>query len=473
MKVLLINPSLLQAEVGHYSKAVESQRGVYPPLGLAYVASALEKDGHDVKIIDCDANQSTLHEIVKVTKRFDPDLVGMYVMTWTFRQARQIVDAIKRELPNVKFVMGGPNVTSFPKISLQKSKFDYAVFGEGEITIKKLTNTLEKNKQQDIKKIRGLVFKSSNKVIINRPRLLIKNLDEIDFPAFHLLPIKKYFDVFTRENMFITMITSRGCPFNCTFCDRNNRMGSLWRARSPENILDEIELLNSNYKIREFMFFDDNFIIDKKRVEGLCKEIQKRGLDIIWECRARVDMVNKPLLSKMKSAGCYRIRYGMEAGDDRILKILKKDITVSQTRHCSKITKDVGIELFAYFMMGSPFETLETLKKTFKLALEIDPDFVAFSKTILITGSELFDWAAKNGHIRKDYWKRFLLGKESDSAPSLSTKDLPEPVLDEFVNFATKRFYLRPRYVLKRIQNTRNLEQLFRQVSMAKGLLGS
>jgi len=472
MRVLLINPSLQQERIGHYSKIIEKQRGIYPPLGLGYVASSLEKNGHEVKIIDCDAEPEHMDAFGDIIKNFDPSLVGIYTMTWTFRQAKQIAQRIRSVHPSIKIVVGGPNVSSFPKLSLKYGDFDYAVKGEGEITINELVDILEQgNRGTKLEKIRGLIYKESGRIIENAPRAYISDLDSIQFPAWHLLPMNKYFDVFAKEKRFATMITSRGCPYNCTFCDKKNRMGRTWRARSPENILDEMELLNSKYGIREFMFFDDNFIVDKDRVIDLCRLIKKRGLDVIWECRARVDQVDKSLLERMRDAGCYRIRYGMEAGDDGVLKTLNKGITVSQIRDCAKVTKEAGIEVFAYFMMGSPYETLETLKKTLNLALEMDPDFVAFSKTILIPGCDLFDWGASNGYIPTNYWESFLLGEENNPAPALSTKELPEKEVDEYVSYSNKKFYLRLKYILKRLYNTRSMTQLYRQFLIAMGLL--
>jgi len=461
LRILLINPSLKLADIGHYSKVIEKQRGIYPPLGLAYIASVLEKDNHSVKIIDCDTDLDGIYNIDNIALNFNPDLIGVYVMTWTFRQANKIIEKIKRKLPNIKTVIGGPNVSSFPILSLRYSKFDFAVQGEGERTIKELTNALENDK--DLREIKGLIFRSGDKIIVNKPRELISNLDEIPFPSWHLLPISRYYDVFTRKKKFVTIITSRGCPFNCTYCDKLNRMGSEWRSRSAKNITDEIEMLYNKYDIKEFMFFDDNFIIDKKRVYELCDEILRRRLKVLWECRARVDMVDLALLKKMKQAGCYRIRYGMEAGDNHILKVLKKGITIKQIIETSKITKQAGIELFAYFMMGSPEETPGTLKKTLKLAVKLDPDFVAFSRTILIIGSELFEWGVMNKQMSKDYWKIFLLGKEKDPAPGISSKELPADYVNQFVSYSERKFYLRPSYLLKRLKSIRSFTQFYRQ----------
>lgn len=470
MRVLLINPSLLQAEIGHYSKRLEKGRGVYPSLGLCYVASSLKKKGHQVSIVDWDTEPNPLETVREKIGGLNPQVVGFYTMTWTFRQVNEIVRRIREWKPDVKFVAGGPNVSSFPKHTLELGEFDYAVQGEGEETVTELMNHLEGG--ISCKDIKGLIWRDNGSIVQNAPRSLNNDLDGVAFPAWELLHPERYHDVFAQKSIFATLVGTRGCPWSCTFCDRKNRMGSLWRTRSPQNIAQEMKWLNLQSGVSEFMFFDDNFVIDKKWIREVCEEIKRNDLDILWECRARVDMVDKPVLQAMKEAGCYRIRYGMEAGDDNILRVLKKGITVEQIKECSRITKEVGIEIFAYFMMGSPYETPETLKKTLNLAMEIDADFTIFSKTILIVGSELFDWGVKEGYISKDYWVDYLQGKETNPAPALSTKELPEHFVDEYISYANKMFYLRPGYVLRRLANIKSFSQFYRQINMARAFFG-
>ncbi len=470
MNILLINPSLISSEIQHYSKTFEKQRGIYPSLGLSYIASSINNNGHRAVIVDCDAEGKNYEKAIEeAIEQYNPKMVGFYVMTWTFRQVLGILRKIKEKKPGIISVAGGPNICSFPKASLDLSEIDFAIQGEGEDAILELINCIET--KGDFSKIDNLIWRNNGQVIENKTRDLKKNLDEIGFPSWEILPLYRYYDVFTRYRNFATMIATRGCPFNCTFCDRKNRMGRLWRSRSPGNIVKEMSLLNREYGIKEIMFFDDNFIMDKKWIYKFCDEIKAQDLNILWECRARVDLIDSPLLKAMKQSGCYRIRYGMESGDNRILKILKKDITVEQIKECARITKEEGIEIFAYFMMGSPYETEDTLKKTLNLALEIDADFTLFSKTILIVGSELFDWAVQNGYVKKDYWIDYLQGRESNSAPSLSTKELPESIVDNYISLANKKFYLRPSYLIRRLASIKTPSQFIRQARMAQAFL--
>ena len=471
MNVLLINPSLIKADVKHYSKSIEKNRGVYPPLGLGYVAASLMNAGHYVKIIDADLERDPAGTITREMQQRDYDIVGFYVMTWTFSEANAILRQVKKINPDIKSVFGGPNASSLPVVSLEAGDFDYVVVGEGEDTVIELIRAIEG--EASFEAIDGIVYRNKdNKIIQNRHRDLKDDINEISFPAWELFKVNGYSDIFTRCSKFVTMIASRGCPFNCIFCDRLNRMGNRWRIRSPENVLDEIRLLNSRYGIKEFMFYDDNFIFDKKWVYEFCDKLENIRSRIIWECRTRVDTVDKELLKRMRDSGCYRIRYGMESGNDKILKVLKKGITVEQIRECVKITKEAGIEIFAYFMMGSPYETPQTLEDTLALALEVNADFTVFSKTILIVGSELFDWAVNNGYIDRDYWVDFLKGRVANSAPALSTPELCEESVDKYISYAYKKVYFRPEYLISKIKSIKNPRQALRQAKMAVSMIG-
>lgn len=470
MKILLINPSLISADIKHYSKSIEKNRGVYPPLGLSYVASSLRSGGHHVKMIDFDVEDKAFEKTISEIQSENYDLVGFYVMTWTFNGANQILKEVKKIRPNIKSVMGGPNASSLPTESLEIGDFDYVVMGEGEDAIIELIKAMQAG--VNLESIDGVVFRSKdNKIIQNRQRDLIEDINRISFPAWDLLKVDRYRDVFTQCDRFATMIASRGCPFNCTFCDRKNRMGNKWRVRSVDNVIDEMKMLNSKYRIKEFMFYDDNFIFDKKWTYDFCDKLDQSKLNVIWECRTRVDTVDKPLLRRIKESGCYRIRYGMESGNDKILRILKKGITVEQIRECAQISKEIGIEIFAYFMMGSPYETPETLQDTLDLALEVNAGFTVFSKTILIVGSELFDWAAENKYIDKNYWFDFLKGKVTNSAPALSTPELSEEFVDKYISYANKKFYFRPQYLLSKIKSIKNPKQALRQAKLAISLI--
>lgn len=469
MKILLINPSLHQATTGQYEKEVEKERGVYPPLGLAYIAATLEKNGHEVKIVDCDVEENYEEKIYRLCREFQPQMAGFYAMTWNYGLAKKISDQIKTIDEKIITVLGGPNITTMPEDSLKYGKFDFGVLGEGEETIIELVEKLENKKEIEFEQILGLVFRKEGKIVINQYRALIADLNSIPFPARHLLPMEKYFDVFSKHKKFATIIATRGCPFNCIFCDRKNRMGKNWRYRSVANIVQEIKEIIEKYDIHEFMFFDDNLIVNKNWAHELMSELKK--LDIIWECRERVDMVDEQMLRAMKEAGCYRIRFGFESGDNEILKKLKKDITVEQSLASAKLCRKIGIDIFGYFIIGAPGETKETARKTINLALKINPSFAAFSKMILIPGSEIFQYAVSTGQIEENYWQNFIIGKEKNGAPTFTKEKLSEKEVDELVKEADRKFYFRPIYLLQKIREIKSFDHFISQAKIGIALI--
>ncbi len=471
MNILFINPSLKQQHIGHYNKAIEKTRGIYPSLGLLYIAAVLEQEGHHVEVIDMDTESNPQNKIASSLTHLKPEVLCIHVMTWTFHQANEIAKLAKHALPSIYIIAGGAAITCTPEAIINHSVFDYGVIGEGEKTIAELMRTL--NSKGDTSKIPGIIYQKNNQLILGEQRALIETLDNIPNPARHLVNLNRYSDVLSRQRSSATMITSRGCPYNCIYCDRRNRMGNKWRSFSNHRIIDEMQELKERYGIKEIMFFDDEFIIDRARTIEFCNLIIKRNLDIIWECRTRVDMVDPQLLKIMKQAGCYRIRFGFESGDDTILKILKKGITVTQSLECARMVKESGIEIFGYFMFGCPNETEKTVQKTIELAFAIDPDFAVFSKMILIPGSELFEWAVSEKIICADYWERFIAGEIANTAPALSSKELPEKRVDEIIKETNRRFYLRPRFMIQKLARIRNIPQLMKQINMAKALINN
>ncbi|MBU0547136.1 MAG: B12-binding domain-containing radical SAM protein [Candidatus Omnitrophica bacterium] len=469
MNILLINPSLTREQVGHYNNTIEKTRGIYPSLGLLYIAAVLEQEGHHLEVIDIDIESNPQNKIKCSLWRLKPEILCIHVMTWTFHQANKIAKLAKNTLPSICVIAGGAAITSTPEPIMEYSVFDYGVIGEGEKTIVELIQAL--SSKSDISKIPGIIYRENRQIFLSGQRPLIETLDSIPNPARHLVKLNHYFDMLSSERACATMITSRGCPYSCIYCDRRNRMGNKWRSFSNRRIIDEMQELKDRYDIKEIMFFDDEFITDRRRTIEFCNLILEKNLKIIWECRSRVDAVDRELLKIMKMAGCYRIRLGFESGDDAILRILKKGITVSQSLECARMVKESGMEIFGYFMFGCPEETEKTIQKTIELIFHIEPDFAVCSKTILIPGSELFEWAVSQKLISADYWERFLTGEITNTAPSLSSKELPEQRINQIIKEINKKFYLRPKFMMRKLTKIKSISQLIKQAHMASSLL--
>jgi len=415
MKVLLIYPK------------TEKQAPVdpRPPLGLAYIASSLELDGHDVMIEDMYSMRTTMDQLTSNAKKFNPDIVGISAITPYITSANEIAKQIKEHF-DVPIIVGGPHPSSLPENTLRDyPSFDIAVRGEGEETMRELVNSLEG--ESKLSHVKGITYREG-KIVSNPDRSLIENIDDIPFPAWHLLKMDSYFRltarVLTDKNGF-SIITSRGCPGRCKFCDSHVVWTRRYRARSPTNVVDEIEQLYDKYDVGFMMFWDDTFIVDKRRAIEICNQIIGRGIDIKWECLGRVNLVNKEVLAKMKEAGCNTIYYGIESGSQEVLDYINKGITLEQAKNAIKITKKAGIRTSAYFMIGFPSETEEDIRKTieFNKRLPLD-EHDTFSILTPFPGTELHKIMKDEGLLLNEDWDMYYNRRADEVLPPIRTRHL-------------------------------------------------
>ena len=460
MKILLIYPPAENIITSTYPAVVDEEAGFYPPLGLMYVAAYAERNTeHKIEILDTEVERMDYPTIEREIERRKPDIVGIQAMTFMLIDVILTAKIIKRVNKEIKIVLGGPHVNIYPDETISIPEIDYIVLGEGEIPFTELIQNLENT--QKLKKIPGLVFKEGEKIVNTGSRELIDTLDIIPFPARHLTPYKKYYSLLAKRAPVTTMMTSRGCPYKCLFCDRPH-LGKKFRARSAGNVVDEMEEC-VDMGIKEFFLYDDTFAVNRRRAFDICNEILNRGLDIGWDIRTRVDNVNKELLEKLREAGCERIHYGVESGNPEILKVLKKGITIEQARKAFKMTKEVGIRTLAYFMIGSPRETKSQILETIEFAKKLNPDFVHFSVTTPFPATPLYYMGLEEGQLKNDYWREFAKKPAKDFVPELWEEILSQEELIELLKYAYKSFYIRPRYILKEMLEVRSLEEFKRK----------
>lgn len=393
-KVLLILPPS--------TSAIKEILGITsPPLGLAYIASFLEKEGNDVKIIDSLAENFDLHRIDREIGRWNPDMVGVTSTTPNFYDALKVAKIAK--MHDCRVVMGGPHVTFMDIETLEKTPFvDYIIRGEGEITMHELVKSLEKGIEP--KRVTGLTYKSKGIIKRNPPKTPIKNLDSLPMPAYHLLPMEKYVSEGLR---YATVISSRGCPFGCVFCSSSRICGKRWRARSTEKVVEEVQLLRDKYKVQSIEFVDDNFTLNRKRVKDICEEFVRRGIDVFWVCGSRVDSVNSELLSNLSKANCLLIYLGVESGSQRILDYMMKGVTLSQSERTVKLAKRYGLEVAASFILGMPDETVSEIEDTIKFAIKLNPEFAQFTIATPYPGTKLYDYALENNLLITRDWSKY------------------------------------------------------------------
>ncbi|MCW1310113.1 MAG: radical SAM protein, partial [Candidatus Nanoarchaeia archaeon] len=421
MKVLLAFPPILPEE--RYGKLAES--GTYlPPLGLAYIASVLQARGFDVEIIDGSVLSLSIHEFCREIERRNPSILGISVITPTLTKSIKIAEILKRNLKDLKIIFGGPHVSIDPVGTLEKcDAVDITVFGEAEYTI------LDIVRGRNLKEIEGICYRENKKIKKNRNRAFIENLDSLPFPARHLLPMEKYrpSHLHYKKLPATNVMVGRGCPFECTFCSKSV-FGRTLRLRNVSNVIDEIKHLIEKYGVKEIMFWDDVFTLNKKWVREFCSLLLEEKIDIIWSCWTRVDCVDEKLLKLMKRAGCWHISYGIESGEQRILDKIKKGFKVQQIVKAFKITHKVGIETRATAILGLPGDTEETIMKTINFMIKLNPDYMDYLFLCPYPNTEIEEQCKVDGKIiEKD------LSKYTDWYPIFVPHTLSEKRLIELM----------------------------------------
>ncbi|MHA1835884.1 MAG: B12-binding domain-containing radical SAM protein, partial [Candidatus Odinarchaeia archaeon] len=396
--------------------------------------------------------------VINKVKSFNPDIVGFSTLTATGKRAAKQARIIKEWNPNVKIVFGGYHATINGLRILKNYPYvDYAIRGEGEFSFLKLVKLLEKNKGlSEIKKINGIIYRENNLIKEGPPDVLIKNLDEIPFPDRRLILHNDYGYISSMKMpAFTSLLTSRGCPYQCTYCSCAAFLKRRWLSRSVSNIVDEIEeILSLGYK--NVLVVDDNFTVNKKRVIKICREIRRRKLDFNWIAEGRVDSCSLPMLKAMVDAGCKIIYYGVESANQRILDYYNKGTTVDQAVKATENARKAGIDIItATFIVGAPTETIKEIANTLKFAQKLDIDFPQFNILAAIPGAKIYDDLVKEGYINPE-----LTWEEAPNVPSFHPQCVPESKINELILKYYKAFVLRKDFIIKEL--TKTLSSLYR-----------
>lgn len=420
-------------------------------MGLAQIASVLEDAGYKVAIIDANALKLAPRETA--LQAVNSDIVGLTAMTPTINAALNIARGIKNINPNLPVILGGSHATLLPEETLSSSPYiDTIVCGEGEAVITELLHALES--KAALSNMPGISYRENSRVISNpRPSQNV-DLDSLPFLAYHLLPLSKYrpHPPHGRALPFAALITSRGCPYRCSYCSKPI-FGQQFRAQSPERVVAEIAYLKEKFGIRELALYDDVFTLNRDRAYAIAELILKRGLKICWTCETRVNLIDRELLAHMKKAGCYSIAYGIESACQEILTTINKGITLEQVEETVRMTREVGLQVIGYFMFGSPGETPETIQDTISLAKKLKLDFAQFAVTTPFPGTELYKSYLKNN--KPPDWESFIYeGTSSKTAPVFESEVLKRADLQLAVKKAYREFYLRPSYLWQRLRET-------------------
>ncbi len=448
MKILLIAPNYLKV----YSYVSEEATMILPPLGLAYIAGYLRDKGVNVQVLDFAASRYNNKQERQAILDSNADLVAIAATTNTATEAYNLAKMAK-EILNAKVAIGGPHPTMVPERTLKECKeIDYCIISEAEET------ALELAQGKPDEDILGLAYRDNNEIHVNASRALIQDLDSLPFPARDLLPLDKYWTPGVRRYPFATIMTSRGCPYSCTFCSNFRTQGKQFRFRSPENVLEEIDELVNKYGVKEINIIDDNFTFLPDRVKEICDLLIERNYDLELKTGngIRSDRVNLNMLKHMKKAGFYLVAFGIESGNPEILKKMRKGETKEQIRESVKWAKQAGLLTEGFFMFGNEGEGEKEMRDTIEFAKELDLSIAQFQVYTPVPGSPYYEKINKDGKIFSQKWEDFNAFNE----PLFEYGESKFDLMIKMQRDAYREYYFRPRMILKKLLEVRNLKQL-------------
>lgn len=433
--VLLINPPDTKSK---YKKYFNIR---IPPLGILYIAAVLEENGVGVEVIDCAAGEIDYSGIEKRVEEIEPFLVGITSTTPLIPEALRSAEAVRR-VSDAYIVLGGPHATFMHnEILRENASIDFIVKGEGEYTVLDLYRTLRTG--GDLAAVDGIVYRlGGDRIVENPDRPPVEDLDALPYPARHLVPSDNY-RVFDDNLAVATMICSRGCPMQCSFCASSALHGKRVRRRSTGDVVEEIRQIQDNLRISAIGFMDDTFTLYPRWVEEFCREVIEQDLGIEWGCTARVDRINRSLMDLMKKAGCHTLFFGVESGDQGILDRVKKGTHIDQIKHVFATAHDLGMRTIASAAIGLPGETRETANKTITFVKSLKPSFALFSVATPYPGTDFFSKVREDGSLQMDWSQYDLLSSV------VETSSLTREEIKKLQRKAFRDFYLRPSYLIQ------------------------
>ena len=453
-KILFLNPPLSAAQ--RYGM-LSSAGAVEPPLGLAYLAAVTRKLGLTTTILDAQALGLEIETSVTQILDDNPDFLAITVPSAALSAAAALAGMVKKANPLITVIVGGNHLSALAQKTLQENPcFDVGIIGEGERTLEKLLAVLRV--KGDLSSVAGVAFRSGNAIVMSPVCTRIDLLDDLPMPAFDLLPdIGRYYRPAAQSLMYlpsISLVTSRGCPGKCLFCDRKT-FGHTIRMHGAEYVADMMEKLYRDFGVRGVVFEDDNFMLSQERLEHLARLIIKRKIRVAWSALSRVDTINRDKIRIAKSCGCWKILYGIESGSQKILDFYQKGITLSQIQKAVQLTKNNGLFSKGFIILGNPLESRQTLQETKRLVMGLPLDDISITYFTPYPGSEIWDQVARYGQFDTMNW---------DSLTCFDPVFIPHGLSkNEICDFQTeiyRAFYSRPSVIFSYVRRLRSLPQI-------------
>lgn len=471
MKIALINPPDENRIFSEVPRKVNVEAGLLPPMGLLYLEAALSSSGwQQVEIIDCSAVRMSYPALKTRLQALAPDLLGVTGHTHNLIDMVKVSRLYKSICPKGTVVWGGAHATAFPLKCLGFEDVDFAISGEGEQSLPALLKAIQGGGGQKLENIGGLAHRNPDgAAVLNPPPGSLPGLDSLPHPRRERLDPGRYSYTLGGGGISSGFVSSRGCPYHCKFC---STPGSLFRWRSARDVVDEMEECRAK-NIDDLYFVDDTFNVQPDRVEAISREIEKRGLEISWNYRGRVDLITPGQLKAARRAGCNRIQLGVETATDEGMMRLGKDLTVEGVRQAFSWVKKSGITSVAYFMIGCPHETTrEEVLRTVDFAVRLAADYALFGILTPYPGTRIFDEAVEKKLIDPADWQGFVENPSPGFVPPPWTEFFTPGELQELLDVSYRRFYGRPGYLLKRLLEVRSPGELWRKLRAGLSLLG-
>jgi len=451
-----------------YTRKVQRQysdRGqVFPNLSICYLASLLEKLGHSIKIVESNALALSVEETIRELRDFGPHIIGFNILTESFLDNLEWIAPIKEAL-KVPVIVGGFHLKLYPRETMMHHCIDYAVIGPGWETLPELMDAIGDG-ARNINRVKGIAYREDGDVVLTGPREDPTTLDNVPFPARHLIPNERYTTILTKHWPITVMLSSMGCSFRCLYCD----MTGFCQLRDPMRVVDEMEECVRRFGIKEIFIQDETFTLNRKRVMTVCEEIIRRKLKFDFAIRTRPDCVDREMLRLMKEAGCIRVNYGFEVADEGVAQRVNRRIPIEIMYDSVRWAKEAGLMTLGFFLLGCPGETVETIKKNIALAVALDTDFVSISKLVPVPNSRLYEMIKERTGI--DYWREFTLGnREIITQIAYYDSTVQGDELDRWLTRAYRAFYLRPASIARTLTRVRSLRELVNLVTSAWSIL--
>ena len=440
--------------------------GVYPALGVAYLAGAARAAGFPVTVVDAHALDSSHDALVEAVVGVAPRLVGLTSTTFNWPVVAEVARRLKRALPGVPVAIGGPQLSVYPQECMTEPAVDVAVVGEGEEPLVELLLRVESGAPLD--GVAGTLARIDGEVVRAPDRPPVADLDRLPLPALDLLPLRRYRSL-TLPRPFVSMVTSRGCPFRCRHCSQAF-VGGCHREHGVERVLEEMERAVKTLGAREIVFFDETFTLNRGRVLALCAGVLERGIPTRWNVRTRADRLDDELLEAMRDAGCASIHVGIEAGSERVRELMRKPLDLDRAARALDTARRLGMETRGYFMLGYPGETRAEVEETIRLSAELPLDWASYTVAVALPATDLYREALESGRYRDDYWRDYTLQRPV-GPPGYASPDLGAEELEAALARAYRSFYLRPRAVAGKLTSARLWRQLPTTIGTAVGLL--